>query len=43
MSYESLHNGMIEHAVLDYGLQLNVAQRQSNDYFYGNVSFTRFR
>lgn len=42
MSYESLHNGMIEHGAFDYGLQLSVAQKQSNGYVYGNVSFTQF-
>jgi len=42
MSYEMLHNAMVEHGAIDYGIQLSIAQKKSNGYLYGNVSYTEF-
>jgi len=42
MSYENLENGMIEHGAFDYGVQFSIAQKKSNGYAYGNISYTEF-
>ncbi|RDH86065.1 MAG: hypothetical protein DIZ80_00935 [endosymbiont of Galathealinum brachiosum] len=42
MSYEMLHDGLIEHGAFDYGVQFSIAQKKSNGYAYGNLSYTEF-
>lgn len=42
MSYEMLGNGMIEEGSFDYGVQFSIAQKKSNGYAYGNISYTEF-
>lgn len=42
ISYEMLHDGLIEHGAFDYGVQFSVAQKKNNGYAYANLSYTEF-
>lgn len=42
MSYETLDDGMIEEGSFDYGVQFSIADKRTNGYAYGNISYTHF-
>lgn len=42
MSLETRSDGMIERNSVDYGVQLSLAQKKSNGYWYTNLSYTKF-